>query len=62
MDNQLNKFIKNLNPYEFIPIPDYEPTYEEITIQMRINADIIKKEISDHIDKEIERFKRETQK
>lgn len=38
-------------------IPVYTPTFEEISTQMRINADIIMKEISDHVDAELKRFK-----
>ncbi len=38
-------------------IPEYSPTFEELSKQMRINADIIMKEISDHVDSELERFK-----
>jgi len=40
-------------------IPEYTPTFEEISILMRINADFLKKEISDHCDLEIKRFKNE---
>ncbi len=40
-------------------IPENSPTFQEISTQMRINVDILKKEISDHCDKEIERFKNE---
>lgn len=40
-------------------IPDCMPDHQEIAKQMRINADIIKKEITDHVDKEIKRFKQE---
>lgn len=42
------------------PIPSYAPTFEEISNQMKINSEIVMKEISDHCDKEIEWFKRET--
>ncbi len=41
--------------YERIPLCTASP--EEIAKQMRINADIIMKEISDHVDKELDRFK-----
>lgn len=37
-------------------IPDAIVTPEEISKLMRINADIIMQEISDHIDKELKRF------
>lgn len=39
------------------PIPNYISTFEEISKQMRINIDIIKQEITDHVDKEISRLK-----
>lgn len=41
------------------PIPNYNPSFTELSKLMRINADIIMKEISDHVDKEIERLKKE---
>jgi hypothetical protein len=40
-------------------IPDFAPAYREVAKQMRINVDILKKEISDHIDKELERLSKE---
>ena len=40
-------------------IPEYMPTFQEISTQMRINVDFLKKEISDHCDSEIQRFKNE---
>ncbi len=40
-------------------IPQFTPTFEEISKQMRINQKIIMKEITEHVDKEIERFKKE---
>jgi hypothetical protein len=43
----------------FIPIPDYYNPFSKQAHQMRINADIIKKEITDHVDAEIARFKKE---
>ena len=39
-------------------IPEYTPTFEEIGKQMRINVDILKQEITDHVDKEIARLKK----
>jgi hypothetical protein len=39
------------------PIPQYTPTFEEVSKQMRINVDIFKQEITDHVDKEIARLK-----
>ena len=41
------------------PIPQYTPTFEQVSKQMRINVDILKQEISDHVDKEIERLRKE---
>lgn len=41
-----------------LPVPEID--FQEVAKQMRLNADILMKEISDHVDKEIERFKRET--
>lgn len=38
-------------------IPNIEPTFKEISEQMRINADILMKEITEHANKEIERIK-----
>lgn len=43
---------------EFSPnMPTYYLSFEEISKQMKINVDTLKKEISEHIDKEIERLK-----
>jgi hypothetical protein len=39
-------------------MPTYYPSFEEISKQMKINVEILKKEISEHIDKEIERLKK----
>jgi len=41
-------------------MPEYTPTFKEISCQMKINAEIIMKEISDHVDKEIKRLKNMT--
>lgn len=38
-------------------IPDYNPSSYEIAKQLRLNADIVMKEITDHVDKEIKRLK-----
>jgi hypothetical protein len=38
-------------------LPGYVPEFEEVAKQMRINADCIMQEITDHVDKEIKRFK-----
>lgn len=38
-------------------MPVCMPEPSEIAIQMRINADIIMKEVSDHVDAEVKRFR-----
>ncbi len=43
--------------YERQKIPTYEPSFEEISEQMRINADILMQEIKDYADIQIERIK-----
>ncbi len=43
-------------------IPNLEPDFVEISRYMRINVDILKNEISDHIDAELKRFNQEIQK
>ncbi len=48
-------------PEYLTKLPVYVPTFEEIASQMRLNADIIKKEITDHVNAEISRFKREVE-
>lgn len=48
-----------IDPNEKIRIPDYIIDYREISKFMKINVDILKKELTEHIDKEIERFKME---
>ena len=46
-----------------IKFPDLTtPKYLEISKYMKQNVDILKKELSDHIDSEIERFKIEIEK
>ena len=40
-------------------IPTAELNYSEISKMMRINVDILMKELTDHCDKEIKRFKEE---
>jgi hypothetical protein len=42
---------------QFLKIPELQPSFKEISELMRINADIVMKEITDHIDKELTRFK-----
>jgi hypothetical protein len=39
-------------------VPYYIPSFQEIAKQMRINQKIIMKEISEHVDREIERLKK----
>lgn len=43
------------SPKYITSIPVYQPDFSEITRQMRINADILMREISDHANKEISR-------
>lgn len=43
------------------PIPEYTPNFEEIAKQQRINIDNLKQEVTDHIDSELDRFKRQIQ-
>lgn len=50
--------IKHLN-ISRTSIPNPAPDPQEIAKQIRINCDIVKKEISDHVDAEIARFKKE---
>ena len=40
-------------------IPNVQPTFKEMAEQMRINADFLMKEITEHANKEIERIKEE---
>lgn len=40
------------------PIPDCMPSYYEVSKQLRINVECIKKEITLHVDMELERFKK----
>lgn len=56
-DNEHIYKLPNYKPRYEINIPEYTPSFKEVSKQMRINADIIMKEISDHVDREIERFK-----
>ncbi len=37
-------------------IPEYTPTFDEVSKQMRINVDILKQEITQHVDCELIRF------
>jgi len=43
-------------------IPTYTPSFEDVSKQMRINLDVLKKEFSDHVDSEIERFNKNIKK
>ncbi len=43
-------------------IPEIPPCPQEIAKQMRINADCIMKQITDHINEELKRFKEEKDK
>jgi hypothetical protein len=44
------------------PIPEVKPSFKEISEQLRINADILMKEMSEHADKEIERIRKEVKR
>lgn len=43
-------------------IPSYDASFEEIAKQQKINTDILKKEVTEHIDKELDRLNRKLQK
>ncbi len=43
-------------------LPIYQPSFEELSKHMRINQEIIMKEISNHVDKELKRFQNELSK
>lgn len=38
-------------------IPEFGPSHEDIARQMRINADCIMEEITEHVNRELKRFK-----
>lgn len=42
-----------------LSIPNFVPSFEDLSKQMRINQKIILQEISEHTNKEIERIKKE---
>ncbi len=42
--------------FEKIPIPSADIDYREVARLMRINIDILKKEITEHVDMELRRF------
>jgi hypothetical protein len=44
------------NLYPRIKIPSENIDYREVARLMRINIDILKKELTDHVNNEIERF------
>lgn len=44
------------------PFVEYHATAQEVSKFMRINVDILKEEITSHIDKELKRFKDEIQR
>lgn len=53
-------FVRGLlgHSHEYNPkLPEYTPTFEEVSKQMRINQEIIMREITEHVDKEIARLK-----
>lgn len=43
-------------------IPDPQPSFTDIARQMRINVDILKEEITNHINTELKRFRDELEK
>lgn len=43
-------------------IPDPQPSFTDIARQMRINVDILKEEITNHINTELKRFRNELEK
>lgn len=45
-------------PRYLTKIPKDCPTFEELSKQMRINIDILKKEITAHVDRELERLRK----
>lgn len=60
MHNEINIISGKISlkaPEKPITIPNYAPPHYEIARQMRIDADNIKKEISDHVDSELKRFR-----
>lgn len=52
----------SLWPIESIPFPEYQTSPEEASKFMRINVDILKEEITSHIDKELQRFNEELER
>ena len=54
------KFDPPLSPAWKIPIAVVDP--QQVSEFMRTNVDILKKEISDHVDREILRYKSEVEK
>lgn len=47
---------------KYEPLPNFIPSFEEITKQMEINCKIIMEKITKHADFEIERIKKERTK
>ena len=47
---------------EGIKIPELVPSFEEVSAQLRINADCLKQEISEHVNNEIKRLREEIEK
>lgn len=43
-------------------IPNPTPSFEQVSKQMRINVDVLKEEITNHINAELERFNTELEK
>jgi hypothetical protein len=55
----IRKFLSGYKPKYDSKIPDYQNTPEEESKQMRINVDILKRELAEFIDSEIQRLKSE---
>jgi hypothetical protein len=45
--------------YPRIPIPSVDIDYREVARLMRVNIDILKKELTDHVNEELQRFEDE---
>lgn len=53
--------IDEMKPIYIEKFPEYHVfNFQNISTLMRINVEILKKEITDHVDKELKRFKDET--
>jgi len=61
-DSPGTDFMLSFKRPEYLTIPEYTSTLQEIAKQMRINADIIMQEVTAHCDREIERLRRECER